>query len=61
VSERQQAHREDRGCALAGNPRHARGEPVVCSRRSGMHEMDKCEADVLEHARTPVQCGQKVS
>jgi len=36
--EKQQADREDRGRALGddrGNPLHARGEVVVCSRQSG--------------------------
>jgi hypothetical protein len=53
VSERQQAHREDWGCALAGNPLHDRGELVVSSRRSGMHEMDKCEAVCFRARQNP--------
>ncbi len=55
-SERQQAEREDRGCALGGdrgNPLHSRGEVVVCSRRSGMHEMDKCEAVCFRERQNP--------
>jgi len=55
-SERHQAEREDRGCALGGdrgNPLHSRGEVVVCSRRSGMHEMDKCEAVCFRERQNP--------
>jgi hypothetical protein len=55
-SERQQADREDRGCAIGGdrgNPLHARGEVIVCSRRSGMHEMDKYEAVCFRARQNP--------